>query len=387
MTRGLAAALTAVFVVACSGAGGPTQTPAAPTATAPPSGTAGPTDAASASPDLTAAPTDAASATPGPATDSPAPASPPAPAGWRERGDVAAGPSAREDHTWTVDGEGSLAYVFGGRGAGGASDELWAFDLVTDTWTQLDPAGAAPEARFGHTATWVPGTGLVVWSGQRGSDFFADIWAYDPAANAWAELPSQGATPPARYGSCASLGPDGRLWISHGFTADSGRFFDTRAYEFATGEWADLTPDGTVPVERCLHDCFWADGRLVLYAGQTTGVPALGDIWSFDPSTSGWTKGPDPEATARQLYALTDLGDGRSLVFGGGSVDGGYLGDAWLIEASSLEISQFDQGEVAPSARSGATLITDRARGRVLLFGGVNSDGALGDLWELEGAL
>ena len=76
--------------------------------------------------------------------------------------------------------------------------------------------------------------------------FFDDIWAYDPAAEAWRELPSLGDVPPARYGSCASLGPDGRLWISHGFT-DSGRFDDTRAYDFATGEWTDETPDGDLP--------------------------------------------------------------------------------------------------------------------------------------------
>ena len=48
----------------------------------------------------------------------------------------------------------------------------------------------------------------------------------------------------ARYGTCAAVAPDGRLWISHGFTADGVRFSDTRAYDFATGAWTDETPDG-----------------------------------------------------------------------------------------------------------------------------------------------
>ena len=244
------------------------------------------------------------------------------------------------------------------------------------------PNGPVPPPRFGHTATWVPGVGLVIWSGQLGSTFYADIWAYDPTAGAWRELPSLGDVPPARYGSCASLGPDGRLWISHGFTDDSGRFADTRAYDFATGSWTDETPSGDVPVERCLHDCYWsATGQLVLYAGQTTGLPALGDIWAFDPLAGVWQRGDEPAAPARQLYALTSTG-AQGLVFGGGSVDRGYLADAWLIDDSTLQLSELTVAG-GPTARSGATLIHDGDSGRALLFGGVNDDGHLADLWEL----
>jgi hypothetical protein len=291
-------------------------------------------------------------------------------------------PSARQDHTWTVDGEAGKAYLFGGLVTDGPSSELWSFDLATDTWTLLEPAGERPEARFGHTATWVVGAGLVIWSGQGASDFFDDIWAYDPAANSWTQLPSAGAVPEARYGSCASLGPDGQLWISHGFTEDDGRFADTRSYDFATGTWTDRTPAGDVPVKRCLHDCFWADnGRLILYGGQTTGVPALGDIWALDPNTGAWQEGLAQEAPPRQLYALSSDG---IVVFGGGSLDGGFLSDTLALDWGAMQLHELDVSG-APSARSGATLITVPDRG-LLLFGGMNADGLLGDLWELSQA-
>ncbi|MEA2676273.1 MAG: hypothetical protein QOJ81_414, partial [Chloroflexota bacterium] len=285
---------------------------------------------------------------------------------WRELTEVATGPSAREDHTWTVGwavgstGDRPVAYLFGGRTADGPANDLWSFDLDTYTWTELHPAGPAPAPRFGHTATMVPGVGLVVWSGQ-GQEFFDDVWAYDPAADAWHDLPSLGAMPEARYGSCASLGPDGRLWISHGFTQDDGRFADTRAYDFANGEWADMTPSGDVPVKRCLHDCYWSTaGTLILYGGQTTGVPALGDTWSFDPDEQSWTQGPESDAPPRQLYALANSSRGSSpfdaIAFGGGSVGGGYLSD--LVQISSDSISVFSsQLPDSPGARSGATLI------------------------------
>ncbi|HYI22698.1 MAG TPA: kelch repeat-containing protein [Candidatus Limnocylindrales bacterium] len=292
------------------------------------------------------------------------------------------GPSTREDHTWTVDGNGTAAYLFGGRDGDDISNELWVFDLQSDEWTIATPSGPGPDARFGHTATWVPDFGLVIWSGQAGSTFFDDIWAYEPTAGAWRELPSLGDLPPARYGSCASLGPDGRLWISHGFT-DTGRFDDTRAYDFGTGEWTDETPDGDRPVQRCLHDCYWSSGdTLILYGGQTNGVPALGDLWTYDPATSAWQEGPQPAAAPRQLYSLA-VADGVGIVFGGGAENGGYLDDTWLINHLIPEMSE-QPFQTRPPARSGATLIP-AGGSRYLLFGGRNEDGALSDMWELNG--
>ena len=91
--------------------------------------------------------------------------------------------------------------------------------------------------------------------------------------------------------------------------------------------------------------------------------------------------GPQPTAEPRQLYALAVV-DGGALVFGGGSVEGGLLGDAWSIDESTLDLQAFNAGG-APPVRSAATLIADPARHRVLLFGGENEGGLIGDTWEL----
>jgi hypothetical protein len=294
------------------------------------------------------------------------------------------GPDAREDHTWTVDAAGAYAYLFGGREGATSLDDVWRYDLAADDWQRLRPDGRGPKARFGHGAAWVPDVGLVVWAGQAGSTFFDDLWAYDPESDRWRELPASGAIPEARYGSCAALGPDGRLWISHGFT-DRGRFFDTRAYDFTTGRWANETPGGQTPVERCLHDCLWTpDGRLVLYAGQTTGVPALGDLWAFAPEATAWTElQPEPRPAARQLYALATLGQ-TAWMHGGSAKDGDKLGDLWTLELATLAWRRIEPAGDAPSARSGASLIADPDRQRLLLFGGVGRGGERRDTWELS---
>ena len=364
MIRLVAVAVTALVLMACSapGAGSPSPT-AGPSATASQSfalPSATPAASASAAPSASAA-----------ATLAWAPLEPGGPA-----------PAAREDHTWTLDPAGRAGWLFGGRDAGTAFDDLWRYDLASDTWARQTPLGQGPSARFGHTGTWVDGVGLVIWSGQAGSDFFDDLWAYDPASNSWRELPAEGAVPAARYGSCAALGPDGRLWISHGFTADSGRFADTQAYDFAAGRWTDETPDGTIAPIRCLHDCLWTPGgQFVLYAGQTTGTPAIGDLWARGV-TEGWTAladGPPP----RQLYALAAIG-GTAYVFGGGAKDGGTLRDLWLLDLATLTWQPAEPLGDRPSGRSGAALLADPDGSRLLLFGGKREGESLGDVWQLS---
>jgi len=292
----------------------------------------------------------------------------------------------REDHTWTVDGGGEIAYLFGGRDDAsgyGAYADLWAYDLAADAW---QPLSGGPPARFGHNAAWVPGIGLVIFAGQGDSGFFNDLWAYDPDTDAWQQLPGNGDRPVSRYGSCAALGPDGRLWISHGFTSEGSRFADTRAYDFAAGSWTDETPAGPVPMVRCLHACWWTDtDRFTLYGGQTTGVTSLGDRWELTvgprPGTNAWQElAPAAEPPpARNLYAATRWEAG-TLIFGGQALDGTYLADAWLLGDDGSHAPVPGAG---PSPRSGAELVADPERGRVLLFGGKAGASVFGDLWEL----
>lgn len=290
------------------------------------------------------------------------------------------GPAGREDHTWTVDGSGRYAYLFGGRDGGREFGDIWRYDLRRDAWQKLAPKGRKPAPRFGHSAVWVEGRGLIVFAGQRGLDFFDDLWVYDPDRRRWRELPAAGQAPKRRYGSCMVVGPDGRLWISHGFT-NAGRFDDTRAYHLRRQRWAVITPDGRKPGERCLHDCFTtASGELVLYGGQDDGAFALGDLWLMDQDRT-WDRLADPSPAARRLYGVTEAGD-VAYLFGGAGEDNTIFDDLWRVDRQTLEFERVRVEGKRPGARYAGTLITDTRRDRILLFGGQASK-ARSDLWEL----
>lgn len=393
----LALALVALVVLsACSpsvaspsvASSSPSPSPSLTPTDAPPPTSPASSDAAAPS----TSPTQSAAATQTPtpsATTEPSVASSPATAAaWSQLEPTGSRPRAREDGTWTEQPASRTAYLFGGRDGSVVFDDLWAFDLDTNRWTRLAPEGRTPPRRFGHEAVWVDGIGVVIFAGQAGpTTFYDDLWAYDPVANTWRRLPGDGARPIARYGSCAALGPDGRLWISHGFTEDGTRFADTRAYDFVVGRWSDETPAGRVPVSRCLHGCWWTDdGRLALYAGQTTGVEALGDLWSLagaGTSAAAWTRATGELPKDRNLYAFARHGD-AIVVVGGRGLGKTFLNDVFTIDASTLEVRRLKVTGPKPPGRGGAMLIDDPAGGRVILFGGKTKGGALADLWELS---
>jgi hypothetical protein len=296
-------------------------------------------------------------------------------------------PAAREDHTWTVGEDGRTAWLFGGRDGRRVFDDLWTFDLETGRWQREDVGGPAPDGRFGHEAAWLPGSGLLVWAGQAGATFFDDAWLLDPSLRTWQRLEARGAIPDARYGSCSGIGPDGRLWISHGFTANGARFDDTVRLNVETGRWADATPPGERPIERCLHACWWtSDGQLALYGGQTNGVPALGDLWFltpgvFDEASNEWAEAPGQEAPARQLAAVARR-EALTVIVGGRGSDGDPLADAWVVPDGGASLLPLEIGE-GPPARSGAALVDDPSRDRLVLFGGLG-DEAFDDVWALK---
>ena len=152
------------------------------------------------------------------------------------------GPAAREDHTLTVDPDGTAAWLFGGRDGGRVLRRPVAAGPRDRHLAAHRPARRpARRSGSGTRRRGCRALGLVVFGGQAGPTFFDDLWAFDPATGAWSALPGDGRRPEARYGTCAAVGPDGRLWISHGFTA-SGRFGDTRAWDPVTGRWTVETP-------------------------------------------------------------------------------------------------------------------------------------------------
>lgn len=288
-------------------------------------------------------------------------------------------PAPRRDHSLVTDGQ--LLYAFGGR-SGETMGDLWSFDLASSTWTELAPTG--PSARFGHNAIWdEQGARMIVFGGQDGASFFNDTWAFQPGAG-WAQLAQGGAAPDARYGAGGCYDPTGRMFITHGFT-DSGRFDDTWALDLASGSWSNITPEGDVPVPRCLIRAVYdpVQIRIFIFGGQTTDTPFLDDLWSYSLSSDWRTLERDPKPTARNLYAMVFDADRLHMLMLGGNTPAGPSSEIWVYEAGSERWAQAEAANAGPSPRHSHDAVWLPDSRSMVLFGGNDGNADLNELWKL----
>ena len=109
---------------------------------------------------------------------------------WR-RMNPATSPPGRMYTSIAYDPASKRLVMFGGvsRSKGAALGDTWAYDVRTDTWSNLSPSGA-PSARAWHAMAYDADTKTFVLFGG-GEDRLAfknDTWVYDPAANTWKQV-------------------------------------------------------------------------------------------------------------------------------------------------------------------------------------------------------
>lgn len=260
---------------------------------------------------------------------------------WTSTGSLAV-PRCRHTATRMVDGR---VLVAGGLvGGGGETSSAEVFDPSTMTWAAT---GAMSAVRSAHAAAALA-DGRVFAVG--GVDPRGDV--YDAAAGLWTATAAG-----TKHGGrlTATVLDDGTV-LAVGGDATWPPVARAETYDTVTDVW---TPAADVLLGRYGHVAFRGLRGSVVVAG---GGSAAGDQASteiYDPATRSWTAGP-PMGEARTFATATRLGDGRTLVEGGG--------------AGSFEV--FDPAAASWGARqptlssrlsASAALLPD---GRVLLVGG-----------------
>lgn len=124
--------------------------------------------------------------------------------------------------------------------------------------------------------------------------------------------------------------------------------------------------------------------RTVIWGGLSGGLTIYTDVYEFDGEY--WYFVPTAQTPSdRKSHAMAyDKARGRTIMFGGSAGDsqaGALKGDTWEYDGSNwTEIETV----VAPPARESHAMVYDVARGRVVLFGGEDTE-PLGDTWEFDG--
>jgi N-acetylneuraminic acid mutarotase len=185
--------------------------------------------------------------------------------------------------------------LFGGDDGEDFLDDTWSYDLGTNTWTELKPAGPVPPARRWHSLVYDPLGGRVILFGGEHWDGSSqeytrlnDTWAYDPAANTWTELKPAGPVPPARHLHSMVYDPArGKVLLFGGADAAADGsmacFADAWAYDPVANTWTELDTAGEAPAARASHSMVYdaGAGKIILYGGSN-GTDHFNDTWAFE---------------------------------------------------------------------------------------------------------
>ncbi|KAK9841168.1 hypothetical protein WJX74_001325 [Apatococcus lobatus] len=233
--------------------------------------------------------------------------------------------------------DGDRLLLFGGLDAADRRlDDVWLFDEAKGAWAELHVAGAKPRARYGHSMSRM-GSRLLMLGGDIGTGYAADLWTLrgleggSEEAPAWIQLDLPGQAPSPRKGHC--LAAQGPLLVVMG-----GRMLDTGWFRSRAGAFLN----DVVLMGR--------DAQEQRVAWQTPHLPA-------------------PLPAPREFHTLTLLPSHRLLLFGGGSGKQ-VFGDAWYLDLGgeigdpqSLSLGSSEAGS-SPHFHSSSNTAPQRLYGR-----------------------
>ena len=151
-----------------------------------------------------------------------------------------------------------------------------------------------------------------------------------------------------------------------------------------TDGWVNMTPS-VAPSPRAGHVMVYdkAHDEFLTFGGDRDGT-FLSDTWTYDAASNLWTDRthgiPPPP---RGYYSLAiDPARGKVVMFGG--YDSlGPLGDTWVYDTSTRNWTDMTTSP-APSARHGAAMACDPVSGIFFLFGGDDGKNRFGDTWTYD---
>ena len=289
---------------------------------------------------------------------------------------------ARSGHSATLLPNGKVLIAGGAVGDGVANNTAELYDPVTGTFTQT---GDMRQAQSAHEATLLKTGKVLISGGLRDFSACCPIAAnpelYDPATGVFTTTGTYAgldlepeSLQHGLVGTKATLLHDGRVLLTSEPAA--------QVYDPVTGTFSRtatmITGVGGLGIPMYIAGqtaTLLADGRVLLTGGEHEDIGRFATAELYDPATGRFAL-TGPMSHVRDGHTATLLHDGNVLITGGESVAG-----CAVMSLGSTEIYDPSKGTFRSAGRMivrrewhTATLLND---GRVLITGGVTFDGGL----------
>jgi hypothetical protein len=264
--------------------------------------------------------------------------------------------TARANHTSTLLQDGRVL-VTGGNNSAGALQTAELYDPATGTFTQtLEGMGIA---RLQHTATLLP-DGKVLVDGVLSADLF------DPADESFTVTLG---VPVNRKSHTAVLLGDGTVFIAGGYVNNISNN-TAEIYDPATQLFTLLT--NHMNFSRANHTATLLPSGTVFITGGFSGTSPHNDTEIYDPTLKTFTL-DTPMQYHRSNHRAILQGDGRVVVIGGVTLEGGFLA---INEVYTPSTKTWDLYAPLLENRGGPTG-TMLSSGNILVAGGVTGNETL----------
>ncbi len=312
---------------------------------------------------------------------------------WTLKPQAAGGPAARRNHVSVYDLVADRLVIFGGYAMGDSAD-TWSLPIEgAPVWKRHATSGPWPTARERHCGVYDALTRrLVIFGGRTATTTLSDAWSLALTDGAtWEPIVTDGEPAVPRHTHSGVLDGENHQLIALAGVNSGTLRNDVQALSLdAAPAWSTLAPDDTLPPAR-VGGAMAFDGvaqRLFVTGGADAVTTALDDLWQWGESPRAAWQPLTPAVTPgarRHAASVWDAARGRVLMMGGDDPQGAVPADLWTLSgAAPFEWTQLPTIGPGPSERSGHALVWDTTRDRLLLFGGRDGSGsALADLWEL----
>ncbi len=209
---------------------------------------------------------------------------------------------------------GSIGYMGTGQDGSTYRRDFWAYDPSTGVWTQKADFGGT--GRYGAAAFSLNGKGYAGCGDDGSPNFLNDFWEYDPVANTWA----------ARAGvpgpSTGRLGAVGFSIGSKGYFATGSVTTDLLEYDPATNAWSWKAP---LPGPGRYSAVGFSIGSTGYVGTGAQGGTILDDFYAYDPATNTWSAKATVGGGVRVYAAGFSIGS-KGYIAGGASSGGNAPG-------------------------------------------------------------
>lgn len=161
-----------------------------------------------------------------------------------------------------------------------AEKSLWAYDPVTDAWTQKSDFGGV--GRKDAVGFSIDGKGYIGSGLDAGGSFLSDFWRYDPMLNTWVSIPN---LPAGRSNAAGfSIGSDG--YIVGGFT-NAGWSNGVYRYNPTGNTWVQMA---NFPLVVQSAVAFAIGGKGYVGTGTISAISVTDKFYEYDPLNNSWTQ-------------------------------------------------------------------------------------------------